>query len=474
MGLRVTTFAMLCMVLASAASADTIHLKNGRTILADHVRENGNRYEYEIGDDSYAIPKSSVERVEAGGMPASVASSGANKSAGDLPVFTPVDSLATEGDLPKTIVKDGKVDPEALSKLEGKGNAELSATAEFIAGKFEFDHGNIDQARRYFENALHFQPENSTVLIYYAALLVRTGNPSQALSYAQRAVSASPNSPDAYTVLGYAQQASDHTRDAVASWKHSLELRPDPAVQQYLAKAQREQNVETDFAQRESGHFVLHYEGKQTSESFREQILAALESDYDDLARDLGTPPRDNILVTLYTEQAFFDVTRAPSWSGALNDGKLRIPINGLNSMTPELARVLKHELAHTFINQLSAGRCPPWLHEGIAQFMEPKSLGSDGRQLAQLFKSQNNIPLNVLEGSFLRFSGGQAYLAYAESLAAVTYINDTYGMGDIQRILQLLSQGNSTEAALRATIHSDYGQLESEVAKYLADKYGD
>jgi tetratricopeptide (TPR) repeat protein len=462
------------MVCAAAASADTIHLKNGRTILADRVRENGNRYEYEVGDDSYAIPKSSVERVEAGGMPTTVASSGAAKSAGNLPAFTPVDSLATEGDLPKTIVKDGKIDPEALSKLEGKGNAELSATADFIAGKFEFDHGNIDQARRFFESALRFQPENSTVLIYCAALLVRTGNPSQALSYAQRAVSASPNSPDAYTVLGYAQQASDRTKDAVASWKHSLELRPDPAVEQYLAKAQREQNVETDFAQRESSHFVLHYEGKQTAESFRGQIMAALESDYDDLARDLGTPPRDNILVTLYTEQAFFDVTRAPSWSGALNDGKLRIPISGLNSMTPELARVLKHELAHTFINQLSAGRCPPWLHEGIAQLLEPKSLGSDGRQLAQLFKAQHNIPLNVLEGSFLRFSGTEAYVAYAESLAAVSYINDSYGMGDIQRILQLLSQGNSTEAALRATIHSDYGQLESEVAKYLANKYGD
>ena len=142
--------------------------------------------------------------------------------------------------------------------------------------------------------------------------------------------------------------------------------------------------------------------------------------------------------------------------------------------MTPELARVLKHELAHSFINQLSGGRCPPWLHEGIAQLLEPKSLGSDGHQLAQLFKSQRNIPLNVLEGSFLSFSGGQAYLAYAESLAAVSYINDSYGMGDIQRILQLLSQGSSTEAALRATIHSDYGQLESEVGKYLSDKYGD
>jgi tetratricopeptide (TPR) repeat protein len=464
------------MMLASAAAlADTIHLKNGRTILADHVRENGNRYEYDIGDDSYAIPKSSVDRVEIGGMPASnVVSSGANKTAGDLPAFTPVDSLANEGDLPKTIVKDGKVDPEALSKLEGKGNAELSATADFIAGKFEFEHGNIDQARRYFDSALRFQPENSTVLIYYAALLGRTGNASQALFYAQRAVSAAPQSPDAYTVLGYAQQASDRTKDAVASWKHSLELRPDPVVKQYLSQAQREQNIETDFAQRESSHFVLHYEGKQTSEALRGQILAALESDYDDLARDLGTPPRDNILVTLYTEQAFFDVTRAPSWSGAINDGKLRIPISGLNSMTPELARVLKHELAHSFINQISGGRCPPWLHEGIAQLLEPKFLGSDGRQLAQLFKLQRNIPLNVLEGSFLRFSGGEAYLAYAESLAAVSYINDSYGMGDLQRILQRLSQGSSTEAALRATIHSDYGQLESEIGKYLSDKYGE
>jgi len=275
-------------------------------------------------------------------------------------------------------------------------------------------------------------------------------------------------------MLGYAQFASDRTREAVASWKHSLELRPDSTVQQFLAKAQREEHVETDFAQRESSHFVVHYEGKQTSETLRGQIVAVLESDYDDLVRDLGTPPRDNILVTLYTEQAFFDVTHAPTWSGAINDGKLRIPISGLNSMTPELARVLKHELAHSFINYLSGGRCPPWLHEGIAQLLEPKNLGSDGRQLARLFKLQHNIPLNILEGSFMRFSGVEAYAAYAESLAAVSYINDSYGMGDIQRILQLLSQGSSTEAALRATIHSDYGQLETELGTYLTDKYGE
>ncbi|MFZ0859073.1 MAG: tetratricopeptide repeat protein [Candidatus Sulfotelmatobacter sp.] len=464
--------AFVWLLARAGASADTIHLKNGRTIVADHVRETGTHYEYDVGDDSYAIPKSSVDHVDAGGMP-TLATSGAAK-VGDLPSFTPADSLANEGDLVTRLIKDGKVNAEALASLEGKGNAELSATADFIAGKFEFEHGNIAQSRQYFENALRFQPDNSTILIYYAALLVRTGNASQALSYAQRAVRAAPDSADAYTMLGYAQFASDHTKDAVTSWKRSLELRPDAKVEQFLAKAQREQTVESDFTQGESSHFVLHYEGKQTSEAFRAQILAALESDYDDLVRDLGNPPRDNILVTLYTEQAFFDVTHAPTWSGAINDGKLRIPISGLSSMTPELAHVLKHELAHSFITQLSGGRCPPWLHEGIAQFLEPKSLGGDGHQLSLLFKAQRNIPLNALEGSFQRFSGAEAYVAYAESLAAVSYINDSYGMSDVQRILQRLSQGSSTEAALRATIHSDYGQFESDLARYLADKYGE
>ena len=470
MRLRVT-FLFVCLAPALAARADTIHLKNGRTIVADHVRETGNRYEYDIGDDSYAIPKSAVDRVDASGMPSRSSSSA---KLPDLPSFTPSDSLANEGDLVGKIINDGKVNLDALASLEAKGNAELSATADFIAGKFELEHGNIAQSRLYFENALRFQPSSSTILTYYAAVLIRTGSASQALSYAQRAVQAAPSSPDAYTMLGYAQFASDHTKDAIVSWKRSLELRPDPAVQRLMEKAQREQNAETDFVQNESSHFILHYEGEQTSSALRAQIVSILESDYDDLVRDLGTPPRDNILVTLYTQTAFFDVTHAPDWAGAIYDGKLRIPISGLTSVTPELARVLKHELSHAFITKLSGARCPIWLNEGVAQFLEPRNLGSNGHLLAVLFKNQEQIPLNALEGSFTHFSGSKAAVAYAESLAAVAYINDSYGLSDVQRILDRLSQGNSMEAALRATIHSDYGQLETDLARYLADKYGD
>jgi hypothetical protein len=245
-------------------------------------------------------------------------------------------------------------------------------------------------------------------------------------------------------------------------------------IEQYLAKAQREATTEADFAQRESSHFTLRYEGKQSSEQLRREVVATLESEYDDLVRQLGVAPRASIPVILYTEQAFFDVTQAPSWSGAVNDGKLRIPISGVASMTSDLARVLKHELAHSFVNQASNGRCPTWLNEGVAQAMEGKSLASDGRRIGQLFRTQHAIPYNMLESSFMRFSNVEAVVAYDESLAAVEYIGQTYGMSDVERILERIGQGSSSEAALRATIHSDYGQLESEVGHFLGSKYGE
>ncbi len=456
----------------ACAPAEVIHLKNGRAIWADHVRDTGTHVEYDLGDDSYAIPKALVDHIEAGGVAPQFASSGSGSgNTHDVPDFAPAGSLKSDPGLFDKIVHDGQVDLDALQALE-QGAPATAAAGYFVAGKFEFDRGNYPKARGYFEAALRYDSENPTILNYLAALLVRTGTPTAALSYAEHAARIVPDSPDALDVLGYAQFAADHTADAVRTWKRSLQLRPDSAVQQLLAKAQRDASAEADFSKRESSHFTLHYEGQQSSEALRRELVASLESSYDDLVRELGAAPRGSIAVILYTGHAFFDVTQAPSWSGAINDGKLRIPIEGMNSVTPELARVLKHELAHSFINQISNGRCPQWLHEGIAQALEPKSL-SNGHQLAELFHGEREIPFNALEGSFMRFSPAEARLAYDESLAAIQFIDDTYSTGELQRILQRLADGSSTEVALRMTIHSDYGQLQTEVGRYLADKYG-
>jgi tetratricopeptide (TPR) repeat protein len=466
------------LLAALPAPADVIHLKNGRTIWADQVRESADRVEYDLGEDTYAIPKASVDHIDAGGVAPVHAGSGTTAGASIKPSAPDINPAAPsfnhEADITGKIIRDGKVDTDALAALAGPANPEVATAAYFLAGKHESDHGNFPQARRYYESALRFQPDNSTLLIYYAATLMRVGQASEALSYAEHAASVDPNSADAVAMLGFAQYASDHTPDAIRSWKKSLTLRPDATVSQYLARAERESTAESDFSQRESSHFNLHFEGKDTSEAFRRDLLATLDSEYDDLVRDLSYSPRNNIAVTLYTQEAFFDVTRAPSWTGAINDGKLRIPISGVASVTPELARVLKHELTHSFISQMSGNRCPTWLNEGIAQIEEGKSSASYGRQLAEMFTAGNEIPFHILEGSFMSFSASEATLAYAESLAATEYIRDAYGMSEINRILELLSQGSSTEAALRATVHSDYRQLPDEMTRALKEKYGE
>jgi tetratricopeptide (TPR) repeat protein len=459
------------LLAALPACADVIHLKNGRTIWADQVRETKNRVEYDLGEDTYAIPKSSVDHIEAGGV-SPVHAGTANSNIPDITPPTP--SFRHQADVVEKVIRDGKVDTDALAGIAQTGNPELAATAYFLAGKQESDHGNFPQAERYYESALHFQPDNSTLLVYYAACLLRTGQTAEALSYAQHAASIAPDSPDALAMLGFAEFAGDHTSDAILSWKKSLALRPDATISEYLARAERESNAESEFSQRESSHFNFHFEGKQTSEAFRRDLVATLDSEYDDLVRDLGYSPHNNIAVTLYTRQAFFDVTRAPSWTGALNDGKLRIPISGVQSVTPDLARILKHELTHSFVSQMSSNRCPTWLNEGIAQIEEGRSSASYGHRLAQLFATGNEMPFNLLEGSFMSFSTLQASTAYAESLAAAEYIRDAYGMSEIARILELLSEGSSTEAALRATVHSDYRQLQDEMTRTLKEKYGD
>jgi tetratricopeptide (TPR) repeat protein len=448
--------------------ADVIHLKNGDVIYADQVKENGSRIEYQKGDDTYTIPNSVVQSIEKTAAPQFAAT----VSSQPLPAYTPETQATGEEHFLDQILHGGKVDRGALIQIDSQGNRDETAIAFYIAGKQEFQAGDYASARRDFETALRNNPQNPAILNFYAALLVKTGSAQAAISYAQRAVEQAPDSADAYAVLGYAQYSAEHPKEAIQSWKKSIALRPDASIQQLLARAQRETSVESSYAERETGHFVLRYEGEQSSEALRAQILDNLESAYKELAREFGSEPHSSVPVVLYTNQAFFDVTRARPWMGALNDGKIRIPLRGITAMTPNLARVLRHELTHSFVDQVTMGRCPQWLNEGVAQMLEPRPLNG-GATLAQLFKTDHELPLNTLESGFATLSNEQVKLAYMESLATVIYIRDHYGMSDVLRILERLGQGESIESALRSTIHCDYRQLQDETGAALIHQFG-
>lgn len=452
-----------------AATAETIVLKNGRKIVVDSVREENGKILYDIGDESYAIPKSSVDHIESFGS-----ATPARNSATPAPDFIPQSTVAaTAENIPVSVIKNDRVDQAAVAEAERSGDPGLAAAANFQAGRFSLEQGDRDGAAEYFDRALRFRPEDAAVLTNYAAVLVRIGRPQEALPMAERAVRVTPDSADAWAVLGYASLQSDRAADAVKAFQKSLALRPDSLVEQFLARAKRESNASADFVAAESTHFSLRFEGAAVKNTLPQSILQTLDADYDNLVGQLGFAPHASIPVILYPDHEFFDVTQAPSWSSAINDGKLQIPIRGLTQVNGELARILRHELTHSFVNQITRGRAPLWLNEGVAQLMEPRTTAGMGRVLAALFSTHNEVPLNSLEGSFSQLDTNQAAIAYAESLAAVEYVNDTYGMSDVRRLMERIGEGASTEAALRATLNVGYGQFEDDIATYLKSKYG-
>ena len=205
----------------------------------------------------------------------------------------------------------------------------------------------------------------------------------------------------------------------------------------------------------------------------QQELLATLEAQYRDLASQLNYEPTETIIVILYTQKQFVDITEAPSWAGALNDGKLRIPIRGVTGVNPELERVLKHELTHSFLRSLAGGRCPTWLNEGMAELMEPRSSGTYAQPLAALFQHRREIPFSVLEHPFIGFSGSQAQVAYAESLSGVEYLRDRYGMGEVLRMLGNIGSGVDPELALRQSTGMDYSVFQQRIGEYLAKAGG-
>jgi len=485
--------ALLIAFMLGIAHADSIHLKNGTIISADKTTEKADQVEYSIGATHYSIPKSSVSSIEHGttfgfsvgtsksGLIAPPVVSGPSVSpAGSRPLVThsqlatalpPAPQLRgvdTEA-LHAQIISFGKVSDRALYDIQSEGNTSRTSAAYFIAAEYSYQHGDGEAARRYMRSCVESMPEQPALLEWYSVLLLDGGQYQEAVVQAERALEKAPHSADAFQTVGLAYYDSGRLTDAIENWKRAQEIKPSPAIANYLAKAEREAAVEQRFNERDSKHFVLRYEGREAAFRFPSELLSTLDRQYGELQRELGFSPDSTVTVILYTQQQFFDVTQAPSWAGALNDGKLRIPVRDLAGVTPELESVLKHELTHSFIYALTHGRCPTWLNEGLAQMEEPRTSSMYAASLAQLFSNNQQAPLRVLEGSFIRFTPAQAQLAYAESLAATEYLRSTYGTNALRKMLELLSDGEAPEAALTKVTNNNYARFETGLGAYLA-----
>lgn len=463
------------LLFAGAAYADKIVLKNGRKIIAYNVVEDGDKVRYETSAGQLALPKSIVDHIEKGGLMPLMGSPAAAAASLNLELPEPV-ATAGETEIDKNAVHDGSVDRNYINNLEnGAGGGEKAvqvARALLAASRFEMAKGDLERALTDARAAVSYAPEDPAMLMELAYVYLRRSEFKQALEYLERAKRYAPKSPDVYKLEGWTYYGLNRPDQAVAEWKKSLALRPDSEVQAALDKALRDKNEEENYRENESTHFQLKYNGAAEPGLARE-VLHTLEGHYQQIEPELNFSPPDPIGVVLYTQEGFADITRAPGWVGALNDGRIRVPVQGLTGVDSELSRILRHELTHSFIQQKTHGRAPTWIQEGVAQWMEGKRSDESAAALVQVYDAGQAAPLAQLEGSWMRLPGPMASYAYAWALANVEYIVQTQGMGDIERILDRLATGTATEQAVREVLHDDYADLMQATAEYLKKNYG-
>jgi tetratricopeptide (TPR) repeat protein len=474
-------FAVVCLASAipGGAFADTIYLKNGRKITATHVVQEDGQVSYETSAGRLSFPVSIVDRVvHDDSSPISTAGTPSDRAA-NLPIAPPNALAAPSNDaVASAAVRDGSIDNGLLSKLESEATANPTPTAiarvvaaESAVSQFEISVGDFERAGDHYNVGLRFDPDNIGLLLESAYLHLRRSEYSAAVDFLDRARRIDPDSAEVAKLSGWAYYGLNRAADAVTQWKRALELKPDEETQHALEKAERDAQEEAEYHEGETPHFRLKYNGGAAPE-LAQQVLKTLESEFDEISSTLNYVPPEPIGVILYTNQAFMDITRAPSWSGALNDGRIRVPVEGLTSMTGELARVLKHELTHSFVGQKTGGRCPVWLQEGIAQFMEGKRSRSNAGALSSAYEHHMEFSLLSYETSWMNLPRDAASIAYAWSLAVVETMMTVDGIDDLERILERLAAGSSSEDAIRAILHEDYSELMLSTAQFLRKAY--
>jgi len=465
------------LFISKPAAADTIVLKNGRRILALSAFEDGDKVRYLTSAGELSLPKSIVDHIEKGGaMPMDAPGA----SAANLAITPPAMEVPEGGggEVEHAAVHDGAIDREYIGKAEAEarpGNRQanaIAAMAHHSAAMFELSHGDLEHALADERTALTYQPEQPVLLMNVAYMYLRRSEYKQSLDYLDRAGRVAPENPDVAKLSGWAYYGLNKLDQAVAEWQRAMALRPDSEVKAALDKALRDKREEESYRENESTHFNLKYNGG-AEPSLARDVLRTLEQHFSEIESQLSYTPPDSIGVILYTQQAFADITQAPGWVGALNDGRIRVPVQGLTGVTADLSRVLKHELTHSFIKQKTRSLAPTWIQEGLAQWMEGKRSSDNSAALTKIYGAGQSASLGRLEGSWMGMDGNQAAYAYAWALANIEYIVQADGMGDIQRILDRIAAGESTEAALRAVLHSDYNDVMQSTAEYLKKAYG-
>lgn len=348
-----------------------------------------------------------------------------------------------------------------LDSLAADGaSPELERLREFLlytAGVYRLSDGDAANAALYLSDLEKLDPEPPLHEIPLGLAYYQLNATERAFEYLRNAYERNGEARGFDYELGaLAYQFHDFTL-ARTMLRAALNGRHAQPARRLLEKVEREGRVEEDFREifgPAAEHFHIVFDGmKNIRPAYKIGVI--LSNARRDIGVSLGFYPEDKVPTVIYTNVQYERALNAPEWSAALYDGKIRIPTGGLGRDADPLRDTIYHEYAHAVIHRIGGDRVPAWLHEGLAQVLEPGARRYDYRDFARS-RHRRYRPTSLIR-SFSRLPSDQVSSAYLSSKSFVGYlVAELGGYRRLASVLGKMSEGADVDEAFRRTYGRD------------------
>ena len=308
-------------------------------------------------------------------------------------------------------------------------------------GFYLMQRGDLNRAIQLFENALYYDPERPFILYNLGQAYYRTQNMTKAKFFLEKAE----------------------------------KLKPDiKGLQDLLRKVRGETKVEKNFELNETMHFIIASAPDLPVEK-TSYIRTYLEEAYGRIGAFLDYYPEDKVVVVLFSEANYDRMLKnMPHWTLGVFDGKVRIPVNKFKYTDEEVIKIIYHEYAHAVVYNITKGKCPLWLNEGIASRAENFAKPKNRDLIKRHIEETGIIPFRKMPGDFTRSKNRKvATLLYVESYLLVEYIVKKVGYSGLRNILDLLARGAGVEYAIAKVLGESPDQFEANWIRFIMEQYG-
>lgn len=315
--------------------------------------------------------------------------------------------------------------------------------------------GRADEASLLFQQGLKAAPDDLALLKGLGVAAIHDGRPQDALAPLERVVSGELDL-EVRLLLARLYDQRDEADQAVRHLQAVLEGDPEHAgARRLLEKVERERDAEARFERVTTDHFVvksLRARDRHVSQA----VHQALEAAWTRVGAQLEYHPTERVTVVLYDTSQFRSVTRVHDWVTGLFDGKIRLPLARALPPQPILERLVTHEYAHAVIHDMSRGRAPRWLQEGLAQALE-------GATADPFLRVPGSLSLTGLEALVTDADPVRARAGYDIALWVTEDVLRRGGFSSMRTLLERLGTGESLAGAVTRVYGVRLAELESQ-----------